>query len=171
MTDGQIYLETELCYQGIRPAISVGLSVSRVGGAAQAKAVKGVAGALRLDLAQFRELAAFAQFSTDLDAETKQRIDRGQRLTELLKQGQYSPLSVAEQVVLLIAGTSGAFDAVPLDKVEAAKEVLLKRAHSDHKGVLANINQNGTIEKADEERLTKLAQEVAKDYKPEEAKA
>jgi F-type H+-transporting ATPase subunit alpha len=171
ITDGQIYLETDLFYQGIRPAISVGLSVSRVGGAAQTKAVKQVAGALRLDLAQFRELAAFAQFSTDLDAETKQRIDRGQRLTEMLKQGQYSPLSVAEQVVILVAGTSGAFDSVPLDKVKNALEALQKRAESDHKGLIANINQNGVLEDADKDRLGKLAEAVAKEFKAEEKEA
>src|SRR6266498_3655688 len=113
ITDGQLYLETDLFYQGIRPAISVGLSVSRVGGAAQTKAVKSVGGGLKLDLAQFRELAAFTQFSTDLDAETKQRINRGQRLTELLKQPQYSPMSIWEQVAVLLPATQGLFDAVP----------------------------------------------------------
>src|SRR6266498_3796515 len=113
ITDGQIYLETDLFYQGVRPAISVGLSVSRVGGAAQTKAVKSVGGGLKLDLAQFRELAAFTQFSTDLDAETKQRINRGQRLTELLKQPQYSPMSIWEQVAVLLPATQGLFDAVP----------------------------------------------------------
>src|SRR5882762_4465837 len=112
ITDGQIFLETSLFYQGIRPAISVGLSVSRVGGNAQTKAVKSVSAGLRLDLAQFRELAAFAQFSTDLDAETKQRINRGQRLTELLKQSQYSPLSVWEQTATLLAANEAAFDQV-----------------------------------------------------------
>jgi F-type H+/Na+-transporting ATPase subunit alpha len=126
ITDGQIFLETDLFYQGIRPAVNVGLSVSRVGGAAQTKAVKSVAGSLRLDLAQFRELAAFAQFSTDLDDETKQRIERGQRLTELLKQPQYSPLSVWEQVAIVVAGTDGVFDKLPLDKIKEAQSKLLK---------------------------------------------
>jgi F-type H+-transporting ATPase subunit alpha len=113
ITDGQIFLETDLFYQGIRPAISAGLSVSRVGGAAQTKAVKSVGGNLKLGLSQFRELAAFAQFGSDLDASTKAQIDRGQRLTELLKQPQYQPMSVWEQFVSIHAVTSGAFDEVP----------------------------------------------------------
>src|SRR3978361_1589152 len=113
ITDGQIFLETNLFYQGIRPAISVGLSVSRVGGSAQTKAVKSVAGSLRLDLAQYRELASFAQFGSDLDEDTQKRIERGQLLTELLKQRQYQPMSIAEQVVTLLAATKGAFDTVP----------------------------------------------------------
>ncbi|HEY1064180.1 MAG TPA: F0F1 ATP synthase subunit alpha, partial [Candidatus Saccharimonadales bacterium] len=114
ITDGQIFMETNLFYQGIRPAISVGLSVSRVGGSAQTKAVKAVGGSLRLDLAQFRELAAFSQFSTDLDAETRQTIERGQRLTELLKQPQYSPYAIWQMYAMLLAATKGVFDKVPL---------------------------------------------------------
>ena len=114
ITDGQIFMETNLFYQGIRPAISVGLSVSRVGGAAQTKAVKSVAKSLRIDLAQFRELAAFAQFSTDLDADTRQRIERGQRLTELLKQPQYSPQAIWEMYSALLAATEGIFDKIPV---------------------------------------------------------
>ncbi len=160
ITDGQIYLETDLFYQGIRPAISVGLSVSRVGGAAQTAAVKKIAGALRLDLAQFRELAAFAQFSTDLDAETKQRIDRGQHLTELLKQGQYSPLSVAEQVVLLLAGTTGALDSLELDQLKATQETLLHRAHTDHKQVMEQLDKTGKLSDEDKEALSKLIKQV-----------
>merc|ERR1711957_723157 len=104
ITDGQIFLETELFYKGIRPAINVGLSVSRVGSAAQMKAMKSVAGTMKLDLAQYREVAAFAQFGSDLDAATQQLLSRGERLTELLKQGQYVPMSVAEQVIILFAG-------------------------------------------------------------------
>jgi len=119
ITDGQIYLESDLFYQGVRPALNVGISVSRVGGAAQIKPMKKVAGPLRLELAQFRELAAFAQFSSDLDAETKQRIERGRRLTELLKQPQYSPIPVAEQVALIFAGTKGLLDDVAPEKVQA----------------------------------------------------
>ncbi len=117
ITDGQIYLETDLFYQGIRPALNVGLSVSRVGSAAQIKAMKKVAGKLRLDLAQFRELAAFAQFASDLDAGTRQQIERGQRLTEVLKQGQYQPMSVVNQVMILYAAISGALDDVPVEQV------------------------------------------------------
>jgi F-type H+-transporting ATPase subunit alpha len=124
ITDGQIFLETDLFYQGIRPAIAVGTSVSRVGGSAQTKAVKSVAGSLRINLAQFRELAAFAQFSTDLDADTRHRIERGQRLTELLKQPQYSPLSVWEQTSLLLVATEGVFDTVPIQDVRHAGEAL-----------------------------------------------
>src|SRR5476651_1888070 len=127
ITDGQIFMETNLFYQGIRPAISVGLSVSRVGSSAQTKATKSVAGSLRVELAQFRELAAFSQFASDLDEETKRSISRGRLLTEILKQKQYSPLSVAEQVVMLMAATSGAFDSVPADKVGAAASELIAR--------------------------------------------
>ena len=126
ITDGQIFMETNLFYQGIRPAISVGLSVSRVGGSAQTDAVKSVAKSLRIDLAQFRELAAFSQFSTDLDPETKQRIERGQRLTEILKQPQYSPQAIWEMYVSLLAATQGCFDVVPVDKIKLAEESLFR---------------------------------------------
>lgn len=112
ITDGQIFLESELFYSGIRPAINSGLSVSRVGGAAQIKAMKSVAGTLRLDLAQYRELAAFAQFASDLDKATKAQLDRGQRLTEILKQGQYVPLPVEKQVMAIYLGTKGYLDDV-----------------------------------------------------------
>ena len=125
ITDGQIFLETDLFYQGIRPAISAGLSVSRVGGAAQTKAVKSVGGNLKLGLSQFRELASFAQFGSDLDDATKAQIDRGQRLTELLKQPQYQPMSVWEQFVSIHAVTSGAFDDVPVAKIKEAQAALL----------------------------------------------
>src|SRR3972149_1008563 len=115
ITDGQIYLETDLFYQGIRPAISVGLSVSRVGGAAQPKAIRSVAGSLRLDLAQFRELAAFSQFSSDLDAQTQARLARGQLLTEVLKQPQHSPLAIWQQVDSVLVATAGALDGLPIE--------------------------------------------------------
>src|SRR5690606_16973966 len=141
ITDGQIFMETNLFYQGIRPAISVGLSVSRVGGSAQTKAVKSVASHLRLSLAQFRELAAFAQFSTDLDAETKHRIERGQRLTELLKQPQYSPMSVWQQTAVLMAANEGCFDIVPVEKVKAAQDTLMNRLHKDHRKLMDQLNQ------------------------------
>jgi len=126
ITDGQIFLETDLFYQGIRPAISAGLSVSRVGGAAQTKAVKSVGGNLKLGLSQFRELASFAQFGSDLDDATKAQIDRGQRLTELLKQPQYQPMSVWEQFVSIHAVTGGMFDDVPVSKIKDAQSALLK---------------------------------------------
>ncbi len=125
ITDGQIYLESSLFYQGIRPAINAGLSVSRVGGAAQSKEMKSVAKGLRLTLAQYRDLAAFAQLATDLDADTKKKIERGQRLTELLKQDQFSPLPTSDQYALLTAGNEGLFDDIPLEQVEGAKRSLL----------------------------------------------
>jgi F-type H+-transporting ATPase subunit alpha len=118
ITDGQIYLETDLFYQGVRPAISVGLSVSRVGSAAQIKAIKQVAGKIKGDLAQFRELAAFAQFGSDLDAKTKAQLDRGMRVVELFKQNQYSPLPVAQQVTVLWAMQNSYFDEVPVERVK-----------------------------------------------------
>lgn len=164
ITDGQIYLETDLFYQGIRPAVNVGLSVSRVGGAAQTKAIKGVAGALRIDLAQFRELAAFSQFSTDLDAETKARIDRGQRLTEILKQGQYAPYSVAEQVTLLLAATVGVFDAVPVEAMAKAKQALLDQAQTELKTELAAIEKSGKLEDDQKTAILALAKEVVADF-------
>lgn len=165
ITDGQIFLETNLFYQGIRPAISVGLSVSRVGGAAQTKAVKSVAGNLRLSLAQFRELAAFAQFSTDLDAETKQRIERGQRLTELLKQPQYSPYSVWEQTTMLLAATEGAFDVVPVKNIHKALEALLDELNRKHKKDMEKLNEGDKPSDKIKKAILDAAKNVAKDYK------
>lgn len=164
ITDGQIFMETNLFYQGIRPAISVGLSVSRVGGSAQTKAVKSVAGNLRLSLAQFRELAAFAQFSTDLDAETKQRIERGQRLTELLKQPQYSPLSVWQQTASLLAANEGAFDVVPVEKVKDAQHALLSALESQHKKEMQELDKGAKPSDKVQELITQKAQEIAKEY-------
>ena len=173
ITDGQIFMETNLFYQGIRPAISVGLSVSRVGGAAQTKAVKSVAGNLRLSLAQFRELAAFAQFSTDLDAETKQRIERGQRLTELLKQPQYSPLSVWQQAALLHAANEGVFDSVPVTETKAAAATILGDLHKQHKKEMDTLNKGDKADDKTAALILKVAKSVAKQYepKPEKAKA
>lgn len=164
ITDGQIFMETNLFYQGIRPAISVGLSVSRVGGSAQTKAVKSVAGNLRLSLAQFRELAAFAQFSTDLDQETKQRIQRGQRLTELLKQPQYAPLSVWEQTASLLAANSGAFDHVPVSKIKDAQKALLQRLHSEDRKAMTELNKGDKPTDTTIKLVTKVAEAVAKSY-------
>ena len=141
ITDGQIFLETDLFYQGIRPAISAGLSVSRVGGAAQTKAVKSVGGNLKLGLSQFRELASFAQFGSDLDDATKAQIDRGQRLTELLKQPQYQPMSVWEQFVSIHAVTSGAFDNVPVAKIKEAQDTLLTQLWKNNKDVMRELNK------------------------------
>lgn len=165
ITDGQIFMETALFNQGIRPAISVGLSVSRVGGSAQTKAVKGAAGPLRLNLAQFRELAAFAQFSSDLDADTKAKIERGQRLTELLKQPQYSPLSVWEQTASLIAATEGAFDTVPVEQIKKAQAALLKSLWSEKKKDMQKLNEGDKVDDKLKEIILKAAEKVAKEYK------
>jgi F-type H+/Na+-transporting ATPase subunit alpha len=164
ITDGQIFLETNLFYQGIRPAISVGLSVSRVGGAAQTKAVKSVAGSLRLDLAQFRELASFAQFASDLDAETKHRIERGQRLTELLKQKQYQPLSIAEQVVSLMAATKGPFDSVPTAKIKDAQAELISYMEDKHGAVMKTLNSGDKPTEEIEKTVVTAAEKIAKSY-------
>ncbi|HSX36379.1 MAG TPA: F0F1 ATP synthase subunit alpha [Patescibacteria group bacterium] len=164
ITDGQIFLETSLFYQGIRPAISVGLSVSRVGGAAQTKGVKSVGGGLKLSLAQFRELASFAQFSSDLDDETKQSIERGQRLTELLKQKQYQPLSVAEQVVSLLAATKGAFDTVPVPKIKDAQAELLTVMADKHKELMTTLNKGDKPDEAAEKAIVMATEKVAKGY-------
>ncbi len=165
ITDGQIFMETNLFYQGIRPAISVGLSVSRVGGAAQTKAVKGVAGNLRLSLAQFRELAAFAQFSTDLDPETKQRIERGQRLTELLKQSQYSPLSVWQQTALLHAANEGGFDTVPVASIKKAQDALLQTLSTQHKKAMTELDKGDKPTDETKAVIEKTMNEIAKEYK------
>ncbi len=170
ITDGQIFLETNLFYQGIRPAISVGLSVSRVGGAAQSKAIKAVGGGLKLSLAQFRELAAFSQFSTDLDPETRQTIERGQRLTELLKQGQYSPYSIWEMYASLLAATSGAFDRVPLEKIKVAEEALHRELKSKHAKLTEALNTGGKPTDSDNEAVLKVAKSVAASYVEKAAK-
>ncbi len=141
ITDGQIFMETDLFYQGIRPAISAGLSVSRVGGAAQTKSVKSVSGSLKLGLSQFRELASFAQFGSDLDEATKKQIERGQRLTELLKQPQYSPLSIWEQVASIYAVNEGHFDHVPTSKIKEAQAALLTRLSKDHAKDMDALNK------------------------------
>ncbi len=143
ITDGQIFLETDLFNSGIRPAINAGLSVSRVGGAAQTKAVKKLGGSIRLDLAQYRELAAFAQFASDLDAETKAQIDRGIRVTELMKQAQYSPLNVAETATSLFAANSGALDDVEANKVVAFEAALLAYMNTSQKDLMDSINESG----------------------------
>ncbi len=171
ITDGQIFMETSLFYQGIRPAISVGLSVSRVGGSAQTKAVKSVAGTLRLSLAQFRELAAFAQFSTDLDAETKQRIERGQRLTELLKQPQYSPLGVWEQTALLHAANEGVFDVISVDRIKPVQAAILSELHKQHKKDMDKLNKGDKPDDKTKDLILKAAKKIAKEYeiKPEKA--
>nr|MDQ6913696.1 F0F1 ATP synthase subunit alpha [Verrucomicrobiota bacterium] len=147
ITDGQIYLETDLFYQGVRPAISVGLSVSRVGSAAQIKAIKQVAGKIKLDLAQFRELAAFAQFGSDLDAATKARLDRGQRIVELFKQGQYNPIPVEEQVAVLWAMQNGYLDSIPVDRVKEFQLKLQDYLRTRKEGVLNNVVSKKALDK------------------------
>ncbi len=146
ITDGQIFLETELFYQGIRPAINVGLSVSRVGGAAQTKAMKKVAGSMKLDLAQYREMAAFAQFGSDLDAATQKLLNRGARLTELLKQRQFAPMPVEEQVVSIYAGTNGYLDAIPVNRVTDYEEQMLSYMRHEHGETLKTIRDTGKFE-------------------------
>jgi F-type H+-transporting ATPase subunit alpha len=165
ITDGQIYLETDLFYQGIRPAISVGLSVSRVGGAAQPKLIRKVSGTLRLDLAQYRELAAFSQFSSDLDAETQARLTRGQLLTEILKQPQYSPLSIWQQAAGIAAATAGAFDDVPVENVKAAQEALMTSLEQHHKKIIAELEKGDEMSDATKKVIADAAANVAKQYK------
>ncbi|MBW0145456.1 F0F1 ATP synthase subunit alpha [Sphingomicrobium clamense] len=146
ITDGQIFLETDLFYQGIRPAISVGLSVSRVGGAAQTKAMKKVAGSIKLELAQYREMAAFAQFGSDLDAATQKLLARGARLTELLKQPQFQPMPMEEQVVSIYAGTNGFIDDVKVEDVTRYEAAMLSYIRSDHADILNTIRETKKLE-------------------------
>jgi F-type H+-transporting ATPase subunit alpha len=153
ITDGQIFLETELFYQGIRPAVNVGLSVSRVGSAAQIKAMKQVAGSIKLELAQYREMAAFAQFGSDLDASTQKLLNRGARLTELLKQNQYSPLKVEEQVAVIYAGVRGFLDSIPTGDVVRFEQGLLQELRSNHAGLLDEIRVEGKLTDAIEANL------------------
>lgn len=161
ITDGQIYLEPELFYAGIRPAVNVGLSVSRVGGAAQTKAMKQVAGTLRLDLAQFRELAAFAQFGSDLDKATLAQIERGKRMVELLKQGQYAPLPMEEQVIVLFAGTQGYLDDVPVDSVRKFEEELLRHIRDRRADIKKELREKKAL---DDDIKSRLIQEI-EDFK------
>jgi F-type H+-transporting ATPase subunit alpha len=146
ITDGQIFLETGLFYQGIRPAINVGLSVSRVGGAAQTKAMKKVSGSMKLDLAQYREMAAFAQFGSDLDSATQKLLNRGARLTELLKQKQFSPMPFEEQTVSIYAGTNGFLDAIPVNRVNEYESAMLDYMRREHGAVLAEIRSSKKFE-------------------------
>ncbi len=153
ITDGQIYLENNLFYAGIRPAINVGLSVSRVGGDAQTKAMKQVAGRLRLDMASFRELAAFAQFGSDLDKATQAQLNRGQQLQEILKQSQYEPVSLENQVVILFAGTNGYADEVPIDRMQAWKESLLRYIDTSHSELVKDIAEKKELTEESEAAL------------------
>ena len=164
ITDGQIFLESELFYKGIRPAINVGLSVSRVGSAAQLKAMKQVAGSLKLFLAQYREVAAFAQFGSDLDAATKQTLSRGERLTELLKQKQYQPMAVNEMVPLIFAGVNGHLDSVPVNKVLQWEADFLAHLRSNESEMLAQIDREGSLSKDMEGKLKEVVQSFTKSF-------
>ncbi len=159
ITDGQIYLETDLFYSGVRPAINVGLSVSRVGGAAQIKGMKQVAGSLRLDLAQYREMAAFAQFGSDLDAATQAQLHRGERLVELLKQGQYKPLSVVQQIISLFAGVRGLVDDIPVADIQKFESGLLNFMEDKHQALIDKIAEAKKLDDDSESQLTAAIEE------------
>ena len=159
ITDGQIFLETQLFNQGIRPAVNVGLSVSRVGSAAQTKAMKKVAGSIKLELAQYREMAAFAQFGSDLDAATQKLLNRGSKLTELLKQNQYSPLTVAEQVISVFTGVKGYLDDVELNEIKSFEAAILEKIKSEKNEILESIQSSGKLEKETENSLIQIIEE------------
>ncbi len=165
ITDGQIFLETELFNQGIRPAVNVGLSVSRVGSAAQTKAMKKVAGSIKLELAQYREMAAFAQFGSDLDASTQRLLNRGSKLTELLKQKQYSPMSVAEQVISVFCGVKGYLDDIELKDINEFENKILSKCNSENPEILEAINKSGKLDEETEKSLIKIIEELKKNIK------
>ena len=164
ITDGQIFLETDLFYQGIRPAVNVGLSVSRVGSAAQVKAMKQVAGKIKGELAQYREMAAFAQFGSDLDATTQRLLNRGARLTELLKQPQFSPMEVEEQVVVIYAGVNGYLDPIPVSAVRRFEDELLRYMRAEHPGILDSIRDKKEITKETGDKLKAAVDKFAKAF-------
>ena len=164
ITDGQIFLETGLFFQGIRPAINVGLSVSRVGSSAQTKAMKKVSGSIKLELAQYREMAAFAQFGSDLDASTQKLLNRGSRLTELLKQPQFSPLSFEEQTVVIFAGTQGYLDAIPVTDVVEYEAELLSYLHANHADVLTEIRTTKDLGDATRAKVKAALDTFAKQF-------
>ena len=164
ITDGQIFLETELFYKGIRPAVNVGLSVSRVGSAAQIKAMKQVAGTIKLDLAQYREMAAFAQFASDMDASTRQLLSRGERLTELLKQPQYSPMEVEEQVAVIFAGVKGYLDQIPTQKIGEFEQSLIQTLNTKGSNILESIRKDKSISDDTEKALKDTLDELVKNF-------
>ncbi|EDL09446.1 ATP synthase, H+ transporting, mitochondrial F1 complex, alpha subunit, isoform 1, isoform CRA_c [Mus musculus] len=166
ITDGQIFLETELFYKGIRPAINVGLSVSRVGSAAQTRAMKQVAGTMKLELAQYREVAAFAQFGSDLDAATQQLLSRGVRLTELLKQGQYSPMAIEEQVAVIYAGVRGYLDKLEPSKITKFENAFLSHVISQHQSLLGNIRSDGKISEQSDAKLKEIVTNFLAGFEP-----
>ena len=164
ITDGQIFLETELFYKGIRPAVNVGLSVSRVGSAAQIKAMKQVAGTIKLDLAQYREMAAFAQFASDMDASTRQLLSRGERLTELLKQAQYSPMEVEEQVAVIFAGVKGYLDKIPTQKIGEFEKSLLQKLNTKGSKILDSIRKDKSISDETDQALKDALDQLVKNF-------
>ncbi len=164
ITDGQIFLETDLFYQGIRPAVNVGLSVSRVGSAAQTKAMKKVAGRIKGELAQYREMAAFAQFGSDLDVTTQRLLNRGSRLTELLKQAQFSPLKMEEQVVVIYAGVNGYLDPLPVNRIKAFEDGLLAHIRSKNADILETIRSSGDLSDAVTAKLKSTVESFAKSF-------
>ena len=165
ITDGQIFLETELFNQGIRPAINVGLSVSRVGSSAQTKAMKKVSGSMKLELAQYREMAAFAQFGSDLDASTQQLLNRGSKLTELLKQKQYSPLTVAEQVVSVFCGVKGYLDDIDLKDIAEFEAKIIEKCKSDKPEIIDLIQSSGKLEEDKEKLLIEVITQLKQNLK------
>jgi F-type H+-transporting ATPase subunit alpha len=164
ITDGQIYLETDLFNQGVRPAVNVGLSVSRVGGSAQIKAMRQVAGSLKLELAQYRELAAFAQFGSDLDKATQAQLNRGQRLVEVLKQKQFSPLPFSKQILIIFAGTSGAFDDLDVNQVRDFESALFKYVDSTNSGLLRTIMEKKVLDDGMKAEMSKVIKEAKETF-------
>jgi len=168
ITDGQIYLETDLFNSGIRPAIDVGTSVSRVGGAAQIKAMKKVAGTLRIDLSQYRELEAFAKFGSDLDASTQRQLNRGERLVEILKQDQFSPVPVDEQVAIIYVAIEGLLDDVPTESIAEFEEEYLERLRLQHDSVMESIRETGKLSDEAKNTFEKVAEDLADVYAEDE---
>jgi F-type H+-transporting ATPase subunit alpha len=162
ITDGQIFLETELFNQGIRPAVNVGLSVSRVGSAAQTKAMKKVSGSIKLELAQYREMAAFAQFGSDLDVSTQNLLNRGSKLTELLKQDQYSPMTVAEQVISVFAGVKGYLDDLELNQIKDFERDFFAKISTSNSELIEKINSSGVLDDDAEKIITASIEEFKK---------
>jgi F-type H+-transporting ATPase subunit alpha len=166
ITDGQIYLQDDLFKSGVRPAVDVGISVSRVGGAAQIKAMKSVAGTLKLDLAQFRELEAFATFGSELDAVSKAQLERGARLVELLKQPLHAPMTVEEQVVSIFAGTNGYLDAIPVSDVRRFEDELLEFMRTRHADIMTTVRNEGTLP---EDKVTQAVEDFTASFRPTQA--
>ena len=164
ITDGQIFLETDLFYKGVRPAINVGLSVSRVGSAAQAKAMKKVAGTIKLELAQYREMEAFSQFASDLDQVTQRLLARGERLTELLKQPQYSPMSVEDQVIAIFSGVRGHLDAIEVNQINRFESQLLEHIRSSHPEIINAIKETGDLDESTDAKLDQAVSDFVKTF-------